>query len=335
MSSKPEKVKINITGTGYEKLDVSIQPGSYAARGEEIFTGSGNWDTQNQGYYSCEVNTSSFPDNAEITVTAKYHDLSNGEASYSFYFDETADAMVMTMPQVTEDNWVISGIAEPGSTVEVYVNGERVSNRVFDSYTIFTARQPQMEVGDTVRIVATDLSGNRSEATTTIEAGPSNGKQVMGAYAMGKVYTDAHTNKEDPGWMMAGLYTEEELLAGVKVPLVAANAFCIGEVSLQLKDGKPEYCFIPADGVELSGQHIDILPAENKTFSYTKYQKELAEGTGTEGQKIGYWVVASAEAEIPVELLHNSFQLDEEQEDIRALYFNRQRLNTLPTDEEP
>ena len=335
MSSKPEKVSINITGTGYEKLDVFVQPNVFTSEGNDNFTGSGNWDTTNMGFYNRELNTSSFPDNAEITVTARYHDLSGGEESISFYFDETADAMVMTMPQVTEDNWVISGIAEPGSTVEVYVNGERVSNRVFDSYTIFTARQPQMEVGDTVRIVATDLSGNRSEATTTIEAGPSNGKQVMGAYAMGKVYTDAHTNKEDPGWMMAGLYTEEELLAGVKVPLVAANAFHIGEVSLQLKDGKPEYSFIPAEGVELSGQHIDILPAENKTFSYTKYQKELAEGTGTEGQKIGYWVVASAEAEIPVELLHNSFQLDEEQEDIRALYFNRQRLNTLPTDEQP
>ena len=335
MGSKPEAVRVSVTGTGYETIEVSIQPSNNSYRREELIAGSGNWARNSCKEIPLEVNTNIFPDNAEITVTARYKDLVNSDESISFYFDETADAMVMTMPQVTEDNWVISGIAEPGSTVEVYVNGERVSNRVFDSYTIFTARQPQMEVGDTVRIVATDLSGNRSEATTTIEAGPSNGKQVMGAYAMGKVYTDAHTNKENPGWMMAGLYTEEELLAGVKVPLVAANAFHIGEVSLQLKDGKPEYSFIPADGVELSGQHIDILPAENKTFSYTKYQKELAEGTGTEGQKIGYWVVASAEAEIPVELLHNSFHLDEEQEDIRALYFNRQRLNTLPTDEQP
>ena len=192
--------------------------------------------------------------------------------------------------------------------------------------------------GSTVRIVATDLSGNRSEVIRTIQPGPSGGTQEMDAFAMGKVFTDAHTNKEDPHWMMAGLYSEEELQAGVKVPLVAANSFYIGDVNLQMKDGKPEYSFVPAEGVELSGQHVDILPATSRAFSYNKYQDELnkeAEPGKKEEQKIGFWVVASAKAEIPVELLHNSFQLDEAQEDIRDFYFNRQRLKAMPTDEQP
>ena len=335
MEDRPKQVRVTITATGWELIHTSVEPSTHA-RQSNTMTAGGKWAQSALGEAVFTIDTDAFPNDTGITIKSQYDDLV-GSTEYNFYFDEAADTMILTIPTITEDNWVIPGIAEAGSSVEVYVNGERVTNRKYDGYTVFAARQPQLEVGSTVRIIATDLSGNKSEKMLTVEPGPANGMQEMDAYAMGKVYTNAHQDKENPRWVMAGYYTEEELTAGVSVPLVAANAFHIGEVNMTLKDGKLDWSFKPVDGVQLSGQKVDAKITANKRFSISEYyglkatEETEAEKERRENNRIGYWVVAYAKANVPVNMLHNSFQLDEAQSDIRALYFNRQRLYPLPT----
>ena len=332
MSERPQQIRITITGTGWELIHTDLTAdGRGLTRNSDTTTASGTWAQASTGEYSFIVDTNVFPDDKDILTAAKYDDLI-GSTEYTFYYDDKADGLIITMPVITEDNWVIPGIAEPGSSVEVYVDGEKVSNRKRDGFTVFAARKAQLEEGSTVRIVATDLSGNQIDKTMTVEKSPASGKLTLDAYAMGTTHTTAHTNRDFPEWLMAGLYTEEELLRGVTVPLVASCAFHIGEVDLRLANGKIESVFHPAEGVDLAGQKVTILRTQTKGFSMEEFREAGDSVAEAERAFYGYWVSAYVEANIPVEMLHNSFQLDEEQKAIRDFYFNRQRKYPMPED---
>ena len=329
MNERPQQVKVTVEGTGYELMHMTLTPGD-SEEVSEIATGSGEWNQNSTGEWSTVVNTSSFINDEEITCSVRYDDLIGNE-EFHFYFDELADPLIITIPQITEDNWVIPGIAESGSDITIYVDGERVTNTKRDPYTVFAGRKPQLEVGSQVRIVASDLSNNRAEYITTVQPSPVDGTQTLDAYAMGKVFTNAHTVKESPQWLMAAFYTEEELKNGVTVPLVAANSFNIGQVTMKITGEQLDYRFTPENGVSLSGEKITVQLAPDKVFR----MNDFLEGTGKEpANSIGYWISAYAQAKVPVDMLHQTFQLDENQAEIRSFYFNRQRLQPMPTEDE-
>lgn len=324
MDERPEQVKVTVEGTGYELMYLTFEP-SKSDQASGTATGTGAWVRESTGEWSTIVETDAFSNDYDITATSWYDDLV-GQEVYTFFFDDVADPIILTVPEITEDNWVIPGIAEANSEVRITVDGEKVLTKN-DRFTIFTGRKPQLKAGSQVRIVATDLSNNRAEVNLTVQPSPTDGMQTLDAYAMGKVYTDAHTTKEEPKWLMAGLYTEEELTKGVSVPLIAGSAFHIGEVQLKMEGGKLNSVFTPKEGVTLSGQKVTAQIATSRVFnmeSFNAGEKKNAENA------IGYWISAYVQAKIPVEMLHQTFQLDENQAEIRSFYFNRQRLESMP-----
>ena len=293
-------------------------------------TGSGAWAQESTGEVSFVVDTNSFPSDQDIMAAAKYDDLI-GSAEYTFYFDGQADGIVLLLPYVTEDNWIIPGIAEPGSTVSISVDGQRVTNIKRDGFTVFVAKKSQLREGQEIQITASDLSNNLATKSVTVQKSPIDGVQKLDAYAMGATHTNAHTNHENPSWLMAGLYTEEELTDGVNVPLVAACVFYIGDAHLKLENGEITCKFEPAEGVTLSNESITFYKTPSKAFSMTAFENAKNETKKDNGEAeddgkhyYGYWVSAFAEAEVPVSMLMNSYYLDDSQKDVKDFYFSRQ-----------
>lgn len=325
MDERPEQVKVTVEGTGYEPMHLTFEP-SKSDEAKDTATGTGVWAQESTGEWSTIVETDAFSNDYDITATAWYDDLANAKEVYTFFFDNVADPIILTVPEITEDNWVIPGIAESNSAVEIKVDGEKIVTKG-DRFTLFTGRKPQLAAGSKVQIVATDLSNNRANLELEVQPSPTDGMQTLDAYAMGKIYTDAHTTKEEPKWLMAGLYTEEELTNGVSVPLVAGAAFHIGEVQLKMEGGKLNSVFTPKEGVTLSGQKVTAQIATSRAFdmeSFNAGEKKNAENA------VGYWISAYVQAKVPVEMLHQTFQLDESQAEVRSFYFNRQRLEKIP-----
>ena len=324
------QVKITIEGTGYELMQVSLTP-SNAPAATGTVTGDGEWAQMSTGEWYTVVDTSMLPNDSEITCKAMYDDLT-GTEEFTFFFDDICDPLIMTIPEITEDNWVIPGIAERGSSISIYVDGEKITNRKQDNYVVFAGRKPQLEAGSQVRIVVTDLSNNTREYIKTVQPSPVDGVQTLDAYAAGKVFTNAHNNEGAPEWLMAGFYTEEELTNGVTVPLLAGVAFHIGKVNMKLVDGELDCKFDAPEGVTLSEEKV-ILKATNTKYPNMESIQDTSESDEKAADMIGYWAGVYVSATVPMELLQQSFLLDEAQEDTRSFYYNRQRMQPMPADE--
>ena len=324
------QVKITIEGTGYELMQVSLTP-SNAPAATGTVTGDGEWAQMSTGEWYTVVDTSTLPNDSEITCKAMYDDLT-GTEEFTFFFDDICDPLIMTIPEITEDNWVIPGIAERGSSISIYVDGEKIANRKQDNFVVFAGRKPQLEAGSQVRIVVTDLSNNTREYIKTAQPSPVDGVQTLDAYAAGKVFTNAHNNEGTPEWLMAGFYTEEELTNGVTVPLLAGVAFHIGKVNMKLVDGELDCKFDAPEGVSLSEEKV-ILKATNTKYPNMENIQDTSESDEKAADMIGYWAGVYVSATVPMELLQQSFLLDDAQSETRSFYYNRQRMQPMPADE--
>ncbi|MFJ7728268.1 bifunctional 2',3'-cyclic-nucleotide 2'-phosphodiesterase/3'-nucleotidase [Neobacillus sp. NPDC097160] len=138
------------------------------------------------------------------------------------------------------DTWV-TGQAEPGSTVEVKVNGTVIGSATADEDGVFEIEFPKQAVGTTLVITATDQSGNVSEATETtvyeIQTGwiPFEGDWY---------YVDPATGEFVTGWLYVGgiyyymdeetytMVTGQQTINSVKYVFKNSGALATGWVSI-------------------------------------------------------------------------------------------------------
>jgi 2',3'-cyclic-nucleotide 2'-phosphodiesterase / 3'-nucleotidase / 5'-nucleotidase len=113
--------------------------------------------------------------------------------------DTTAPALPELNFELTQfDTWV-SGTAEPGSTVEVKVDGTVIGSSVADTTGYFNIEIPAQAPGTELALTATDASGNVSEAATTTVYELETGWVLEddGSY----YYVDPSTGEYVTGWV--------------------------------------------------------------------------------------------------------------------------------------
>ncbi|MFS0862272.1 Ig-like domain-containing protein [Fredinandcohnia sp. 179-A 10B2 NHS] len=103
----------------------------------------------------------------EITVTA-FDSKGNSSEPTTVYVKDVTTPGKPVVHEVTDQDSIISGEAEPGSTVEVRVNGAIIGQDVVSSMGIFSFYIPSQVAGTNLRVTATDEAGNVSEAVNVV-----------------------------------------------------------------------------------------------------------------------------------------------------------------------
>jgi len=335
-----DELKITVVGTAYEDVNLVVNGGGRTLyQGKQTLSGSGAaWEVSTTGAADFIVPVGGFPENTSITFTVSYVNVT-GSYTETFMYDSVVDPLILTTP-LTENMYILAGISEArASGVSVTINGEAVPRKsiVRDVYGSFTVNMPLVLEGDEVYITITDLANNVSRFGPYI-VGADSKDTKFDAYAMGKVYTNAHGlgHDEEADWTTGTYLEAAELAAGVDLPMVAANAFVCGTTHLELVDNKvvatvsfdedveSESIYVGVQSVKNSGEQPDL-----EGFIAQSITDEIAEA----GE--GYWICVASKVSLPASVTKSSFQLENNGDnEVRALYMNRQRRQPLSMLEE-
>ena len=326
---------MKLIGTAYEEVSLVITGGGRTLYQEtKSLSGSGvSWDVNATGVADFIIPVKGFPENAEITFTINYINVT-GSYSDSFLYDSVVDPILFTT-HLSENMYILSGITEPRvSGISVTINGEAVSRKsiVRDVYGSFTVDMPLVLEGDEIYVTVTDLANNVYRfGPYTVGVGSKN--DTMKAFAMGKLYTNARgmSDDETPDWTMITYLRIEELTAGVDLPMAAANAFVCGNVHLALQVGQVVATVAYDEGVETDDIYLGVqgVSSENERPDVDAFLAR-AVGSQTDGTSNGYWICVSSNVSLPSNLMKTSFHLENGGDnDVRALYMNRQRRQPL------
>lgn len=287
------------------------------------------WAVDKMGGYSGQYSPDSFPNFEQFLLSTCYEDLDAPQADITLIYDDVCLPTVVASA-VTEDCRVISCLAERGSYLSFYRNGEpiNVQGRI-DNYGVFVGSMPYLEKDDVLRIIAVDLAGNIDRKEIVV--GEEVSSVQLDGYLMGRTAIGYVSGNEEMDWVTASYLRIDELKEGVTLPLVAANAFIYGEAEVRMdEDGRVTVETVLNDGVKAENDYVGVLTE----YDMDSFKNRKAGSVVTNPNKIrdGVWVCFSQNVELSAAQMTESYLIwrNTSDEDY-LLYLNRQRSAELST----
>ncbi|MDO5378120.1 MAG: hypothetical protein Q4G52_07290 [Clostridia bacterium] len=287
------------------------------------------WAVDKMGGYSGQYSPDSFPNFEQFLLSTCYEDLDAPQADITLIYDDVCLPTVVASA-VTEDCRVISCLAERGSYLSFYRNGEpiNVQGRI-DNYGVFVGSMPYLEKDDILRIIAVDLAGNIDRKEIVV--GEEVSSAILDGYLMGRTAIGYVSGNEEMDWVTASYLRIDELKEGITLPLVAANAFIYGEAEIRMdEDGHVTVETVLNDGVKAENDYVGVLTE----YDMDSFKNRKAGSVVTNPGKIrdGVWVCFSQNVELSAAQMTESYLIwrNTSDEDY-LLYLNRQRSAELST----
>ncbi len=287
-------VTIKGSANEYETLNVKI--GSYYTTVK--VGGSGDYELGEKGYFSLTVDTADLklPKNEPFEMTISYRDIDGKPFSQFVVYDDEIAPILLTM--APNDQLGISGVVEPGSTVQMIYGGVTYDATV-DEYGCFTfeGQGIVLVAGEELKIIVTDIFGNTVTRVLTVLSGDT----TIDLYTIGKTFLFA-AKKDDATfgklsgfgsegaapsetdlasiWFAATPVTQEDFANGAfEIPLLLANQYVVGKVIVTMQD----------DGTYVASYQIDESLAATVNadscylgVAYTGEFERLSTTNGTE-----------------------------------------------------
>lgn len=289
--------------------------------------GAGFGGTLTPGANTMTTNTGSLRTDSLLNVVISFEDLIGSATFESFVYDPKCDAPVLTS-EAYADCFLLSGIVEPGASVQIRVN-DIVTRAKVDSFGVFVAQMPVMYEGDEMIITVTDQAGNTVVKNYMVSEERLLSR--MTAYMMGKTFTNAHEAKadEEAEWTTITTVTENEIREGKAVlPIVAGNLVQVGTITMTMdENGGISYSYTLEDGVELLSEDVRVYTSRSKeeAIAHTGVLLSTESGTKLSAKRGTYYVTAEFEVDVPVDMLQTTFQTEKVTEsELKRCYRDRQ-----------
>lgn len=292
-----------------------------------------------QGDNSVPVDPNSLTTDAKLPITISFDDL-NGNATYqSIGYDKQADMPLLTTIVYDGCN-ILGGIAEPGMSVTISVNGESVTVRS-DRWGFFVTDQlPLAYEGDVISIHYVDKAGNYVNKTLIV--GEAQDPVKMDAYMLGKLYSNSHFVEDSANakWVNILNVSMEDLQNGrVAMPIIAGNIVKVGEIEFSMDANNTiSYTYTLNDGINQLGDEVVMVDTKRNMDALLHLQGEAISPNGTvveaKGKNPTYSLVAKFEVEVPADLLQETFQTANENDNaLKRMYVERQTQRSLKDSE--
>lgn len=294
--------------------------------------GAGFGGTLAPGSNTMTTDTGRLATDRLLNVTISFEDLVGSATFESFVYDPKCDAPVLTSVPYA-DCFLLSGIVEPGASVQIKVN-DIVTRAKVDSYGVFVAQMPVMYEGDVMTITVVDLADNVTVKSYTV--GEERLLVRMDAYMLGKTFTNAHEARanEEGEWTTITTVTDDEIRDGkVVLPIVAGNLVQVGTMTMTMDENSGiSYSYTLEDGVELISEDVRVNTTRSKEDAITHAGVLLSTENATKvPTRSGYYyVTAEFEVDVPTDMLQTTFQTESVKDsELKRCYRDRQSNKPL------
>lgn len=298
------------------KGDLILTVNGYAGEEFEIWIGDNKLQDAvigEDGTVEVTIDRSDLPYNVKTTVNVRYIHIAGSRDTAPFIVDDTCAKPIILTP-VYENGYVIAGVVEVGSTVEISYPDYEDIDPVYirpDAYGFFTAELDMLDAGDRVAIRVFDLGDNISKLELTAMA--EDELTTQSAFPMGKLYTSNKNDHRD--WLNITKVSIADLKEGVELPILANNCFVIGEFTAKMdEEGKVTYSYSIDDSLAaLVGSYMSYSTsgADYDAFAAHSSKAVNADEAFEINENARYiWIYAEFEVDVDVDAMVETFQLE-------------------------